>query len=529
MTTAHGRKDKGVVPEARRKPRKTVVPKGQRGGKDFAVEKRPIQLELFAKTAEAKSKADKAKTKAGGERDTGRTTVSNPQAPKFANTTTGSGSAEMESICAGLERSLAIVVSNHGAAGPNHQTVQEVNANWGTIQPKLIEALLGGVYYPGDIRRVWIPKAGGGERGLGIPNVIDRVVQEAVRGVIGPRYESRFHASSHGFRPNRSCHTAIAEAKTYLKDGYNIVVDIDLKDFFNRVHHQRLLATLQRDVKDTRVLRLIGRMLKAKVVMPDGVRVNNDEGVPQGGPLSPLLSNIVLDELDRELSRRGLHFVRYADDCNIYVKCMRSGERVMASIKRFIEKRLRLLVNVDKSAVAKPRDRHFLGFSLNRKDDGEVEVNMSERSKNRLRQRVKELTPRNRGVSMGYVISEINVYLKGWSGFFGICTDVVERTLKGMDAHTRRRLRAMKLKQRKRKRFILGYLVKMGASKARAGKQIFSGRKSIWKLAHTPAVEGVLNNAYWAKQGLLGSATLWRLSSERIIASAFEQMTLCLD
>ena len=456
-------------------------------------------------------------------------TVPKPQVPKFANMPTSIGSAEMESICAGLERSLAIVVSNHGAAGPNHQTVQEVNANWGTIQPKLIEALLGGVYYPGDIRRVWIPKAGGGERGLGIPNVIDRVVQEAVRGVIGPRYESKFHASSHGFRPKRSCHTAIAEAKTYLKDGYNIVVDIDLKEFFNRVHHQRLLATLQRDVKDTRVLRLIGRMLKAKVIMPDGVRVNNDEGVPQGGPLSPLLSNIVLDELDRELSRRGLHFVRYADDCNINVKCMRSGERVMASIRRFIEKRLRLSVNEDKSAVAKPRDRHFLGFSLNRKEDGEVEVNLSERSKNRLRQRVKEMTPRNRGVSMGYVISEINVYLKGWSGFFGICTNVVERTLKGVDAHTRRRLRAMKLKQRKRKRFILGYLVKMGASKTRAGKQVFGGRKSIWKLSHIPAVEGVLSNAYWAKQGLLGSVELWRASSERIKASAFEQMTLCLD
>ena len=528
MTKAHGRKDKGAVPEARRKPGRTGTRKGSRGGKALAVEERSTQLELFAKTAEAKSKAAKAKAKARGERDTDRKTVPRPRAPLFANTATGSGSAEMESVCAGLDFALASVVSNQGSAGPNHQTVEEVEANWGAIRPKLIESLLEGTYRPGDIRRVWIPKAGGGERGLGIPDVIDRVVQEAVRGAIGPRYESRFHASSHGFRPKRSCHTAIAEAKEYLKAGYEWVVDIDLKDFFNRVHHQRLLATLQRDVQDRRVLCLIGRMLKAKVVLPDGVRVNNEEGVPQGGPLSPLLSNIVLDELDQELSRRGLHFVRYADDSNIYVRTRRSGERVMASISRFIEKRLRLEVNAEKSAVAKPKERHFLGFSLNRKEDGEVEVNLSERSKQRLRQRVKELTPRNGGTSMGFVIARINAYLRGWAGFFGMCTGCVERTLKGVDAHTRRRLRAMKLRQRKRKRFILGYLVKLGASKERAGRQIFGGRKGIWKLAHTPAVEGVLNNAYWVRQGLLGSAVHWKASSDRMTASAPKQMTLCL-
>lgn len=524
MTKARGRKDKGALPEAGRKPRRTEVRNGRRGGKALAVEERRIQVELFAKTAESKPETAKAR----GERDTGRTTVPRPRAPKFASTSTRSGSAEMESVCAGLDVALERVAQNHGASGPNHQTVEDVKACWPSLRPKLVAALLEGAYRPGDIRRVWIPKAGGGERGLGIPDVVDRVVQEAVRAVLGPRYESRFHANSHGFRPERSCHTAIAQAKEFLKTGYGWVVDIDLKDFFNRVHHQRLLATLQRDVGDARVLNLIGRMLKAKVVLPDGVRVNNETGAPQGGPLSPLLSNIVLDELDRELERRGLRFVRYADDCNIYVRSRRSGERVMASLTRFIEKRLRLEVNAEKSAVAAPHERHFLGFSLNRKEDGEVEVNLSERSKRRLRQRVKDLTPRNSGYSMGLVIARINEYLKGWAGFFGICTGCVERTLKGVDAHTRRRLRAMKLKQRKRKRAMLGYLVKLGASKERAGRQLYGGRKSIWKLAHTPAVEGALNNSYWSKQGLLGSAALWKASSERLAISAPEQMTLCL-
>ena len=253
----------------------------------------------------------------------------------------------------------------------SHQkTIEEVKANWGNLKPKLVESLCQGTYRPGDIRRVWIPKAGGGERGLGIPNVVDRVVQEA---------------------------------------------------------------------GDARVLRLIGWMLKAK--------------------------------------------------------------------------------------VAKPRERDFLGFSLNRKEDGEVEVHLSTRSKQRLRQRVKELTPRNSGCSMSWVITKINTYLKGWSNFFGIYTDCVARTLKSVDGHTRRRLGAIKLKQR---RFILRYLVSLGASKERAGRQVFSGRKSIWKLSHIPAVEGVLSNSYWKKQGLLGSAELWKLSAAKLSRSVPKQMELCL-
>jgi RNA-directed DNA polymerase len=240
-----------------------------------------------------------------------------------------------------------------------------------------------------------------------------------------------------------------------------------------------------------------------------------------------LLSNIVLDELDKELDRRGLRFVRYADDCNIYVKSRRSGERVMASINRFIERRLRLEVNTEKSAVAELHERHFLGFSLKRKADGQAEINLSERSKKRLRERVKELTPRNRGSSLDYSITKLNAYLQGWAGFFGLCTEDVERFLVSVDAHVRRRLRAMVLKHWKRKRTILRRLVKMGARKERAGKQIYSGSRSLWYLSHIPAVDRALNNAYWRERGLQSVEGLWRNSTLRTILSAPEQMTLC--
>ena len=231
------------------------------------------------------------------------------------------------------------------------ESVEEVVDNAHRLLPRLRRALLEGSYRPGDIRRVWIPKAGGGQRGLGIPNVIDRWVQQAMLQVLEPIFEPVFHKSSHGFRPNRGAHTAIAEAKTYLEDGRSWLVDIDLSKFFDRVNHQRLLDRLSLQVKDRRVVTLIKRLLKAKVVLPDGMRVSTEEGTPQGGPLSPLLSNVVLDELDWELERRGLCFVRYADDCNIYVGSERACQRVMDSVRRFLEGRLRLLVNEDKSAV----------------------------------------------------------------------------------------------------------------------------------------------------------------------------------
>jgi RNA-directed DNA polymerase len=333
--------------------------------------------------------------------------------------------------------------------------------------------------------------------------VIDRTVQEAVRMVLEPRCEPTFHPASHGFRPKRGCQTAAAQARQYVQEGYNVVVDIDLESFFDRVHHQRLMSRLAQRVDDERLLNLIGRMLKARVVMPDGVKVATDEGLPQGGPLSPLLSNIVLDELDWELERRGHRFVRYADDCNIYVRSERAGQRVMASLTHFIERRLRLKVNASKSAVASPGTRHFLGYRLALQPDASVEVLLSERSHRRLRERIRELTRRSRGEALSATIRRINTYLSGWLGHFGICTPGVKRDVAGADAHIRRRLRARLLKQWKQRRTIVKRLIGLGIKPKTAWMRVYEGRKSIWALSHNSAVDRGLRNAYFAERGLI--------------------------
>lgn len=413
---------------------------------------------------------------------------------------------------ANLREAFERVASNKGAPGPDWQSVQEVQEQLDTLLPKLSHQLLEGSYRPGMIRRVWIPKPGGGQRGLGIPNVVDRIVQQAVHQVLSPHLDPTFHESSHGFRPGRSCHTAIAEAKGYLEEGYDWVVDLDLSKFFDRVHHQRLLARLERlGVVDRPLIRLIRMMLKAKVVMPDGVVVSTDEGTPQGGPLSPLLSNVVLDELDRELSRRGHRFVRYADDANIYVRSERAGQRVMESITRFIEKRLRLQVNQEKSAVARPEKRHFLGFSLHRDPlEGEVEVRLSKRSKDRLATRIRELTPRNWGHSLDLCIHRSNQYLKGWIAFFFICSATELRTLRFTDAHLRRRLRAILLRQQKKRRHMARFLIRNGAKPATAWGSIYKGRRKLWQLSATPAAHYGLKNEYFHSRGLCSLERRWR-------------------
>lgn len=513
---AQQKSERRVVPQGRRKPVETRGVEHPGGGKAPSVNERTRQLGLRFETAE-ESVVQAAGADGGA--DMGLPVPAPRAEPKSKRSEKTVASATMEEVCERLARAFQNVASNRGAPGPDRQSIEQVRVHLSVLLPALRDALLKGTYEPGNIRRVWIPKAGGGQRGLGIPNVVDRVVQEAVRQVLEPLYEPTFHEASHGFRPGRSCQTAIAAAHGHIDEGYEWVVDIDLEKFFDTVNHQRLMARLAERVRDRRLLVLLGRMLKAKVVMSDGVLVGNDEGVPQGGPLSPLLSNIVLDELDRELEERGHRFVRYADDCNIYVRSERAGQRVMASVKAFIERRLRLKVNAYKSAVARPEERHFLGFRLRREPlDGSVEVLLSKRSKERIDAKVRELTPRNWGNSLDACIRRINGYLLGWVGFFGICTAGVERVLDVLDAHIRRRLRAIQVKHWKTKRTIASRLTQLGVSRKLAWRTTYGGRKSVWAQSRTTAIHRGLRNAYFAERGLVSLAVTWKRLGKSISA-----------
>ena len=444
------------------------------GGKAVSVKEEERQLKMSFVTAEnPRQRATESR------KDVDQSTSRLQKVRKAKGNLKRVGPARMEEVVERLEEAFEKVAANQGAPGPDRQSIEHVREHLPELLPEMRAALLEGSYRPGDIRRVWIPKAGGGQRGLGIPNVVDRMVQEAIRLVIEPVYEPTFHGSSHGFRPNRSCQTAIAEARSYVEKGNEWVVDLDLEKFFDRVHQQRLMGRLAQRLEDKPLLALIGRMLKAKVVMPDGVKVSTEEGVPQGGPLSPLLSNIVLSELDEELARRGHRFVRYADDCNIYVRSKRAGERVMASVTSFILRRLRLKVNESKSAVAQPETRHFLGYRLQPVKGGRAEVLLSERSEKRLSERIRELTPRTKGRSLKATITEVNGYLQGWFGHFRVCTPGVERRIQNTDAHIRRRLRAIVLKHWKTKRTTVRRLIQLGIKRKTAWRNVYDGRQSI--------------------------------------------------
>src|SRR5436305_6979729 len=325
----------------------------------------------------------------------------------------------MEEVCE-LENSkqaLQRVKANKGSPGVDGRTVEELPEYLKQHGPEIGEQLRNGTYQPQPVRRVEIPKPdGSGVRKLGIPCVLDRFVQQAVLQVLQKRWDPTFSEHSHGFRPGRSARQAVHEAQQYIAKGYRWVVDLDLEKFFDRVNHDRLLAAVAKRVADKRMLKLIRAFLEAGI-MEDGLVSAVDEGTPQGGPLSPLLSNLVLDELDRELERRGHRFVRYADDCNIYVRSQRAGQRVMESVSQFIIRRLKLKVNEQKSAVAQPWERKFLGFSFT--SEREPRRRMAPKVIVRFKERIRELTSRTRGISLAKRVEDTSIYLRGWLGYFG--------------------------------------------------------------------------------------------------------------
>jgi RNA-directed DNA polymerase len=403
----------------------------------------------------------------------------------------------MEEICdaRNLNQAYKKVRANKGASGVDGITVNELSSHLRAHKEKLINSLLDGSYKPQKIRAVEIPKTDGGMRRLGIPTVVDRVVQQAIVQVLEPILNPKFSESSYGFRPNRSAHQALKKAQEYVREGRNIVVDIDLEKFFDRVNHDILMSRLARRIKDKRLLRIIRRFLEAGIMM-NGVCIERYEGMPQGGNLSPLLSNLLLDELDKELEKRGHKFCRYADDCNIYVRSQKAGERVMSSLKDFLEKKLRLRLNEKKSKVAKAEGCRFLGYKL--LNDGRLIL--ARESIKRLMDKVRWLTKRNRGRNLEEIIFRLNELLLGWIGYFKL-TEYPSQ-LKQLDSWIRRKLRCYRLKQRKRSWPIAKFLIELGVSPSNAWNTAKSS-KGWWRLSKSPALHQALNVAWFEKLGLV--------------------------
>jgi RNA-directed DNA polymerase len=420
-----------------------------------------------------KSGADRSNTRrkrgehgAGASNVTTRGEISSPE-----------GEALMEAVVAreNMARAYARVMQNKGAAGVDGMEVGELKPylqeHWEGIKKGLLE----GSYRPQAVREVEIPKSGGGKRMLGIPTVVDRLIQQALHQVMMPIFDEHFSGSSYGFREGRNAHQAVLQARRYVAEGKRWVVDIDLEKFFDRVNHDVLMSRVARRIQDKRVLRMIRRYLQAGM-MADGMVAQRTEGTPQGGPLSPLLSNILLDDLDKELERRGHTFCRYADDCNVYVRSKIAGERVMDSLKRFLAKRLRLRVNETKSAVARPWQRTFLGYSMTFHMTPRLKV--AEGSVTRFKEKIREMIHRGRGHNIKTVITELQPLVRGWVAYFKLAE--VKNTFEELDGWIRRKLRCILWRQWKRVYPRVTRLMRQGIAEARAWQSATNGRGPWW-------------------------------------------------
>ena len=398
------------------------------------------------------------------------------------------------------------VIRNKGSYGIDGMKTDElrehVKKTWATVKTKLLE----GKYNPSPVRRVEIPKPDGGVRLLGIPTVQDRMIQQAIAQVLSKLYEPTFSESSFGFRPNRGAKNAIKQSETYINQGYKWVIDMDLEKFFDKVNHNILMGKLEKKIKDKRLLKLIRKYLESGVLI-NGIKVSSEEGTPQGGPLSPLLANIMLDDVDKELEKRGHKFCRYADDCNIYVKSKRAGLRVMDSITRIIENELKLKVNKDKSAVDIVSKRKFLGFSFYFVK-GVAKIRIHEKSIKRFKEKVKSITNRNRGISMDLRLLKLNDFIKGWINYFGIAN--AKRKLLELDKWIRRRLRACIWKQWKKIRTRYRNLVKLGIDNWKAWEYA-NTRKGHWKISGSPILSKSLHNKYLESIGFVSLTQTYQM------------------
>src|SRR5690348_6979632 len=445
-----------------------------------------IQTELnFSPTAAGEAReAEREETES-------LSTVSDPESPASTNRL-------MEAVCEreNLKEALRRVKANKGSAAVDGMTVVALSDYLRQHWPAIREQLLNGTYEPKPVRRVEIPKPDGGVRKLGIPTVLDRFIQQAVMQVLQRRWDRTFSEHSYGFRPGRSAQQAVAQAQQYIAEGHGWCVDLDLEKFFDRVNHDKLMGQIAERIEDKRLLKLIRAFLNAGV-MENGLVNPSVEGTPQGGPLSPLLSNLVLDELDRELERRGHRFVRYADDCNIYVRSERAGQRVMESATQFITQKLKLKVNEAKSAVARPQHRKFLGFSFT--SGPEVKRVIAPKALDRFKQRIREITRRAKGVSVKTTMEELAPYMRGWRSYFGFCE--TPEVLIGLTRWVRLRLRAAMWRQWKTPRRRRAALLELGVRPRLASNTAGSGL-GPWYLAKAKALSIGLSNAYFKSLGL---------------------------